>query len=47
MWASPADITANWQLDATFEPALDAATADAQHALWTRAVERSRAWAVE
>jgi glycerol kinase len=47
VWASPADITANWQLDATFEPALDAATADAQHALWIRAVERSRGWAVD
>ena len=44
VWASPAEITANWRLDATFEPQTDAATADAKHATWTRAVERSRGW---
>ena len=38
VWGSPADITANWQLDATFEPQLDASAADAQHVLWSRAV---------
>jgi glycerol kinase len=42
VWASPADITANWQLDATFEPAPDRTDVDAQHQAWTRAVERSR-----
>jgi glycerol kinase len=45
VWSSPDEITANWHLDATFEPQLDAADADAQHAMWTRAVERSRGWA--
>jgi glycerol kinase len=45
MWDSPADITANWRLDATFEPTLDAETVQAQHVQWTRAVERSRGWA--
>jgi glycerol kinase len=45
VWASPADITANWQLDATFEPQVDAATADGQHVLWARAVERAQGWA--
>jgi glycerol kinase len=44
VWASTADITANWHLDATFEPQVDVATADAAHAAWSRAVERSRAW---
>ena len=47
VWSSPADITANWQLDATFEPETDRATVDARHASWTRAVERSRGWALE
>ncbi|MGH9273918.1 MAG: glycerol kinase, partial [Acidimicrobiales bacterium] len=47
VWGSTADITANWHLDATFEPTVDPATADAQHVLWSRAVERSRAWATE
>ncbi|MEO7428932.1 MAG: glycerol kinase GlpK [Acidimicrobiales bacterium] len=47
VWGSAAEITANWQLDATFEPRLDAATVDAQHILWARALERSRGWATE
>ena len=46
VWASPADITANWRLDATFEPQADPVAADARHAAWGRAVERSRRWAV-
>jgi glycerol kinase len=45
VWASPADITANWQLDATFSPVASPEAADALHAAWTRAVERSRGWA--
>jgi len=45
VWASTAEITANWRLDATFHASVDAAAADAQHAMWTRAVERSRGWA--
>jgi glycerol kinase len=45
VWASTAEITANWQLDVTFHPSVDAAVADGQHAMWTRAVERSRGWA--
>ena len=40
-----AAVAATWQLDATFEPAADRATADGAHATWLRAVERSRAWA--
>jgi glycerol kinase len=45
VWGSTADITANWHLDATFEPSVDPGTADAAHAAWRRAVERSRGWA--
>jgi glycerol kinase len=45
VWGSPADITTNWRLDATFEPLADVTSVDARHAAWTRAVERSRGWA--
>ncbi len=45
VWDSPADITANWRLDATFEPGAPAASVAARHAGWARAVERSRGWA--
>jgi glycerol kinase len=45
VWASTAEITANWRLDATFEPSVDASTLEGRHAAWARAVERSRAWA--
>ena len=45
VWSSPADITANWQLDATFEPEVEQEALAPQHAAWARAVERSRAWA--
>jgi glycerol kinase len=39
-----AAVAATWQLDATFSPAPDRATADGAHATWLRAVERSRSW---
>ncbi len=45
VWGSPADITANWQRDATFEPLVSQDDLAPQHAAWARAVERSRAWA--
>ena len=45
VWASTADITANWQLDAVFEPARDLESLAPQHEAWARGVERSRAWA--
>jgi glycerol kinase len=38
-------VAATWQLDATFEPTPDRTLADAAHATWQRAVERSRHWA--
>jgi glycerol kinase len=40
-----AAVAASWQLDAAFEPAPDRTAADAAHATWLRAVERSRSWA--
>jgi glycerol kinase len=44
VWASTDDIGAAWTLDAQFEPDPDRSNADALHAQWLRAVERSRAW---
>ena len=38
-------LAERWQLDATFTPNPDRAAADAAHATWLRALERSRAWA--
>jgi glycerol kinase len=45
VWPDLAAIEARWELDATFTPAGDRAVADAVHANWLRAVERSRGWA--
>ena len=45
IWSSPADIEANWVLDATFDPASERADVDAAHARWLQAVEHSRGWA--
>jgi len=45
VWASPAEIGAAWQLDETFEPDAEAASADVLYEGWKRAVDRSRAWA--
>lgn len=47
VWGSSADITANWNLDATFEPQGDPAAVATQQVLWTRAVERARGWATD
>jgi glycerol kinase len=45
VWASPAEITDNWRLDATFDPTSDTEAVTALRAGWTRAVERARHWA--
>jgi glycerol kinase len=44
VWPDLDAVAAQWQLDATFEPAADRAIADLLHGQWSRAVERSRAW---
>ena len=44
VWSSTSDITANWQLDAEFEPAADPAESGERYADWKRAVERSLDW---
>jgi glycerol kinase len=38
-------VASRWTLDRRFEPLLPPAEADAGHARWRRAVERSRGWA--
>jgi glycerol kinase len=45
VWSDVDAITAQWSADATFEPAADRTIADALHAQWLRAVDRSRDWA--
>jgi glycerol kinase len=44
-WSSPAEISENWRIDATFTPQGDRALLDAAHTQWRRAVERSLDWA--
>ena len=44
VWASTDDISAAWALEAEFTPEPDRTAADALHAQWLRAVERSRGW---
>jgi glycerol kinase len=44
VWGSLDEVAAHWQLDVEAQPALPAAAADAKHAQWRRAVERSRGW---
>ena len=45
VWSSTDEITANWQLDATFDPVRAPEEVAPTHAAWHRAVERSRRWA--
>lgn len=47
VWTDLEAIEATWHLDAAFEPDADRSRADADHAQWLRAVERSRNWATE
>jgi glycerol kinase len=44
VWSSTDDVAASWRLDTRCEPAADRSAADAAHARWQRAVERSRDW---
>ncbi len=50
VWDSTDDLRETWQLDRSFTPSEAAgarAEADAAHARWTDAVERSKGWAVD
>ncbi|MSO87089.1 MAG: glycerol kinase [Acidimicrobiia bacterium] len=42
VWDSPADISANWKLDATFTPTVPARPNTEATAAWQRAIDRSR-----
>jgi glycerol kinase len=44
VWPSIDAVSAQWTLDAEFEPADDRSMADAAHERWLRALERSRGW---
>lgn len=44
VWADLDAIGARWALDAEFQPAEDRTGADALHAQWLRALDRSRNW---
>ncbi|PSQ22016.1 glycerol kinase [Halobacteriales archaeon QS_9_67_17] len=46
-WDSIDELRSNWQVDETFEPAMDAERADEMYDRWADAVERSRGWASE
>ncbi len=45
IWPNLDAIAERWTLDASFEPSADRTVAEAMHATWTRAVDRSRDWA--
>ncbi len=45
-WDSEATVAAQWRVGRRFEPGAGAADATARRADWTRAVERSRGWAL-
>jgi glycerol kinase len=45
VWGSLDELSGLWHEDVTYLPTEDAATADARHASWRRAVDRSRHWA--
>jgi glycerol kinase len=44
VWPDLDAVGARWEVDAEFTPASDRTVADALHAQWLRAVERSRSW---
>jgi glycerol kinase len=45
-WKSAEELASQWRVEATFEPRMSADERDSLYAGWTRAVERSRGWAV-
>jgi glycerol kinase len=45
VWGSLDELASHWSLDTEFTPQASKAGADARHAGWLRAVERSRGWA--
>ena len=46
-WKSQDEIAAQWSVDRRFTPRMDAATRQRLRAGWSRAVERTKGWALE
>ena len=44
VWKDTGEISARWQMERIFEPAMDPARAAASRARWNRAVERAKGW---
>ena len=44
VWSSVGEVESSWAEESQFPPAIGRLTADAAHHIWTRAVDRSRAW---
>jgi len=44
VWKDTDEIAARWQVERTFEPALEPERAAARRARWSRAVERAKGW---
>ena len=47
VWESTDDLHETWALERRFEPVADRSKADAAHARWRDAVERSKGWATD
>jgi glycerol kinase len=45
VWSTIDEVAGHWKAAAEFSPAVPSSVADARHAGWLRAVERSRGWA--
>jgi glycerol kinase len=45
VWGSAEEIASTWKVDATFEPKASRDEVDAAYEGWTKAVQRSKAWA--
>jgi glycerol kinase len=44
-WRNPADVTAHWQVERRFEPAMSRDRASTLMEGWNKAVERAKRWA--
>ncbi len=43
-WSGLNELAEKWQMDARFDPSMEASTRKGLHAGWTRAVERAKGW---
>jgi glycerol kinase len=47
VWSSLDELAAGWEAERVFEPQLPPELADATHAVWRRAVEKAKGWAID